>query len=146
MSNKNIIQTPSHLSLFDKTNNVNRPIDYRTGIFDTCERNKLEKRHFNISNIKYLLNQIKLKLGKEYNLNEEVLTLVMTNMYTSNYNIMNVQDMNDKMLTTGVDEIKSLLVSNHIYINDKTNTYTLMDRPQMTSNKIEKQLPRYSFY
>ena len=146
MSNRNIIQTPSHLSLFDKTINRNAPIDYRTGMFDTCERNKLEKRFFNISNIKYLLNKINSKIGNEYNLNDEVLTLVMTNMYTSNYNIMNINDMNDKMLTTGVTEIKSLLVSNNIYIKDKTNTYTLMDRPQITSNKIEKQLPRHSFY
>ena len=84
-------------------------------------------------------------IGNEYNLNEEVLTLVMTNIYTNNYNIMNVSDMNDKMLTSGVEEIKSLLVSNAIYIKDKTNTYTLMDRPQMTSNKIEKQLPKHSF-
>jgi hypothetical protein len=146
MSNRNIIQTPSHLSLFDKTINKNTPIDYRTGIFNTCERNKLEKRFFNITNIKYLLNNINSKIGNEYVLNEEVLTLVMTNMYTTNYNIMNVREMNDKMLTVGVEEIKSLLVSNSIYINDKSNTYTLMDRPQMTSNKIEKQLPKYSFY
>ena len=145
MSNKNVIQTPSHLSLFDKTTNRNAPIDYRTGMFNTCERNKLEKRFFNISNIKYLLNKINLIIGNEYNLNEEVLTLVMTNIYTNNYNIMNVSDMNDKMLTSGVEEIKSLLVSNAIYIKDKTNTYTLMDRPQMTSNKIEKQLPKHSF-
>ena len=92
------------------------------------------------------MNNINSKIGNEYVLNEEVLTLVMTNMYTTNYNIMNVREMNDKMLTVGVEEIKSLLVSNSIYINDKSNTYTLMDRPQMTSNKIEKQLPKYSFY
>jgi hypothetical protein len=53
--------------------------------------------------------------------------------------------MNNKMLTDGIYEIKSLLVSNNIYINDKNNTYTLMDRPQLTSNKIEKQLPKFSY-
>ena len=69
----------------------------------------------------------------------------MTNVYTKNYYINNINDMNNKMLTDGIHEIKSLLVSNNIYINDKNNIYTLMDRPVITSNKIEKQLPRFSY-
>jgi len=145
MSNKNIIQTPSHLSLFDKNPYTNNPIDYRDGIFNTCERNKLEKQYFNIKNINYLLNNITSKLENKYQINKDVLTLVMTNIYTKYYFITNLSDMNSKMLTDGIHEIKSLLVSNNIYSNDKNNIYTLMDRPIITSNKIEKQLPKFSY-
>ena len=145
MSNKNIIQTPSHISLFDKNPYSNNTIDYREGIFNTCQRNKLEKQYFNITNIKYLLNKILNKLENKYKINEDIVTLVMTNIYTKHYFITNLNDMNNKMLTDGIYEIKSLLVSNNIYINDKNNLYTLMDRPLITSNKIEKQLPKFSY-
>ncbi len=145
MSNKNIIQTPSHLSLFDKNPYNNNSIDYRDGIFKTCERSKLEKQYFNIKNINYLLNSISSELENRYKINKDILTLVMTNIYTKYYFITNLNDMNNKMLTDGIYEIKSLLVSNNIYINDKTNIYTLMDRPIITSNKIEKQLPKFSY-
>ena len=50
MANRKIIQTPSHLSLFDKNPYTNNSIDYREGMFNTCERNKLEKMYFNIKN------------------------------------------------------------------------------------------------
>lgn len=145
MSNKNIIQTPSHLSLFDKNPYTNNSNDYRDGIFKTCERTKLEKQYFNIQNINYLLNNIASKLENKYKINKDILTLVMTNIYTKYYFITNLNDMNNKMLTDGIYEIKSLLVSNNIYINDKTNVYTLIDRPIITSNKIEKQLPKFSY-
>ena len=145
MANRKIIQKPSHLSLFDKNPYTNNSIDYREGMFNTCERNKLEKMYFNIKNIRYLMNEISKVLDNKYNLNDDILTLVMTNVYTKNYYINNINDMNNKMLTDGIHEIKSLLVSNNIYINDKNNIYTLMDRPVITSNKIEKQLPRFSY-
>ena len=145
MSNKNIIQTPSHISLFDKNPYSNNTIDYREGIFNTCQQNKLEKQYFNITNIKYLLKKILNKIENKYKINEDIVTLVMTNIYTKHYFITNLNDMNNKMLTDGIYEIKSLLVSNNIYINDKNNMYTLMDRPLITSNKIEKQLPKFSY-
>ena len=91
------------------------------------------------------MNEISKLLDNKYNLNDDVLTFVMTNIYTKNYFINNLNDMNNKMLTDGIYEIKSLLVSNNKYINDKNNIYTLMDRPVITSNKIEKQLPRFSY-
>jgi hypothetical protein len=77
MENSKIVQTPSHLSLFDKNPYSNNSIDYREGMFNTCERNKLEKMYFNIKNIKYLMNEISSKVDNKYNLNSDILTLVI---------------------------------------------------------------------
>lgn len=144
MSNKNIVQTPSHLSLFDKVPIQSKSIDYRNSLHNSCERTKLEKEYFSIDNINYLMNKINTKLNNKYIVNYDIVTLVMTNLYTSNNNIYILNDINNIMLTTGFENIKQILIGNNKYLEDKNNPYKLLNRPQLTSIKKEKQLPKWS--
>lgn len=145
MNNKNIVQTPSHLKLFDKVTNNDKLYDYRDGLQNKCNRNMLEKQFFSETNIRNLQEIIKKKLNIE-NISYEIITLVMTNLYTNNYQIYLIEEMNNLMITEGIISIAKIIKSNNIYNKDKNNMYTLMDRPILTSNKYEKQLPKHSFF
>tara|TARA_Y100000389_G_scaffold162976_1_gene166026 strand:- start:1 stop:498 length:498 start_codon:yes stop_codon:yes gene_type:complete len=140
-----IIQTPSHLGL-----NTNiKPLNIREAMAINRDRKQLTEDFFSNSNQSKLKGQIKRKvkissLHDEEHMNVVIDTIFMNN--TKNPNIsFTVKELNDIVLTKGIEQIKSSLLCQQQFLFDRNNIGGFFPNPVMDSNKIDRQLPRSNF-
>ena len=148
--NSKIVQTPSHLHLFERVKNQSNVEDCRDSMGKAYKRSALVKGFFSQGNKSMLESKIRniFLSSYKYRLTEpisELLNMTMTNIYVNNNDLLELDELNSIVLSNGSKTMYKSLQSHNQYLKDKNSTYTLMNRPTMTSNKIEKQLPRMSY-
>jgi len=164
-----IIQTPSHLGLFEKDTNI-RPSNIRDSIATNHNRKLLTQQFFSKSNQKKLKDIIKTHVTITSIHDEEHINIIISNIFmdnASNQNItISLEQLNNLVLTIGINKIKHSLQSQKQFINDrnniggfldnqhttftsltgnKTTTSSFLQNPIVSSNKIDRQLPRSNF-
>tara|TARA_Y100000389_G_scaffold22580_1_gene19308 strand:+ start:298 stop:756 length:459 start_codon:yes stop_codon:yes gene_type:complete len=143
-----IIQTPSHLGLFEKDTNI-KPLNIREAMATNRDRKQLTEDFFSNSNQSKLKGQIKrnVQIGSLHD--EEHMNVVISNIFmnsTQNHNMsFTVKELNDIVLTKGIEQIKSSLSSQQQFLFDRNNIGASLQNPVITSNKIDRQLPRSNF-
>lgn len=151
--NRNIIQTPSHLKLFEKVKHDNKVHDYRDSMKRSCEQTNFVKVFFSEQNIKNLESEMNSMMQTKYNYkikerSRNLVLMVMTNIYNENMALnieMDLAKLNDKVKKEGLNSYYQAMVGQEKFLQDRNNIHGWMSNPEMTSNKIEKQLPKMSF-
>ena len=143
-----IIQTPSHLGLFEKDTNI-RPANIRESMTTNVNRKELTTRFFSKNNQTMLKNEIKKHVAVKTVHDEEHVNMVISNIFmncTNNHNITyTLEELNKKIIETGVPQIRAVLESQKKFLHDRNNISFILENPVVTSNKIDKQLPRSNF-
>lgn len=143
-----IIQTPSHLGLFEKDINI-KPLNIREAMATNIDRKQLTDAFFSNGNQSMLKRQIKSKVKLTSLHDEEHMNVVISNIFmnkTNNHNIScTVQEINNIVLTAGIERIKASLSEQQQFLFDRNNIGASLQNPVMTSCKIERQLPRSNF-
>jgi hypothetical protein len=137
-----IIQTPSHLGLFEQIQPNNLSRDYRDSALNAMNEFRISNEYFNVNNIRKINNEIKQKMKTV--IDDEIIHYHMTNVYFNNRTTSSVEELN-KILITDINAINKSRISHEKYLRDRSLLYTNLDNPKMTSNKIEKQLPQFKF-
>tara|TARA_B100000401_G_scaffold104308_3_gene67610 strand:+ start:9077 stop:9520 length:444 start_codon:yes stop_codon:yes gene_type:complete len=143
-----IIQTPSHLHLFDRSTNIRKNQDLRESMEINKQRKQLTQDYFSTANINYLKKSIKKKLtsGK---IEEEIINVTISNIfmeYTVNPTmIFCLNDINNVVLTRGVAEIESQRTAQTQFLFDRNNIGAFMSLPVATTIKLDKQLPKMNY-
>ena len=100
-----IIQTPSHLHLFDRSTNIRKNQDLRESMEINKQRKQLTQDYFSTANINYL-KKLKKKLFPK---KEEIINVTISNIFME-YTVPTMilaNDINNVVLTRGVAEIES---------------------------------------
>ena len=143
-----IIQTPSHLGLFEKDTNI-KPLNIREAMATNSDRKKLTEAFFSNANQTLLKNNIKKQIKISSLHDEEHVNVVISNIFmnnTNNHNISyTIQEINNIVLTNGIEQIKASLSSQQQFLIDRNKIGGFLQNPVVTSNKIERQLPRSNF-
>jgi len=138
-----IVQTPSHLGLFEQIKPNNLSNDYRDCALNANNELRISTEYFNVNNILKIKNEIKQKM-KTVLVDDEIIHYHMTNVYFNNRKASSAEELN-KILLKDINSINKSCISQEKYIRDRSRLYTNLDNPKMTSNKIEKQLPQLKF-
>ena len=113
------------------------------------DRKQLTEDFFSNANQSKLKGQIKRKVQINSLHDEEHMNVVISNIFmnnTKNHNIsFTVQELNNIVLTKGIEQIKSSLSSQQQFLFDRNNIGASLQNPVITSNKIDRQLPRSNF-
>lgn len=150
---KKIIQTPSHLHLFEKVIHKNKVHDYRDSMKKSCEQEGFVKVFFSEENIRKLGRELNSMVQSKYDykakeIDKNLVLMVMTNVYNDSIQ-MNIEaglvKLNQDVLSHGLGQYYQALIGQVKFLKDRNNIHELMIPPQMTSNKIDKQLPRMNF-
>ena len=143
-----IIQTPSHLGLFEKDTNI-KPLNIREAMATNRDRKQLTEEFFSYNNQSFLKGKIKKQINLSSLHDEEHMNVVISNIFmnnTNNHNIsFTIQEINRVVLTQGIEQIKSSLSSQKQFLIDRNNIGGALQNPVVTSNKIDRQLPRSNF-
>ena len=144
----NIIQTPSHLALFEKDTNI-KPSNIRESMKVNTDRKLLTQQFFGKNNQTILKDIIKKEVEIKSLNDEEYVNMIISNIFmdnTNNHNItITVKELNNIVITKGIQQIKNTLESQKKFISDRNNISIGLQNPIVTSNKIERQLPRSNF-
>lgn len=142
------IQTPSHLGLFEKNTDI-RPLNIREAMATNRDRKQLTESFFSNSNQTMLKEKIKQRVGNLSLHDEEHVNVVISNIFMNNTNnhndSINVKGLNDIVLSKGIEQIQSSLSSQQQFLFDRNNIGACLQNPVVTSNKIDRQLPRSNF-
>lgn len=149
-----IIQTPSHLELFEKVTHNDKITDYRDAMGKTCDRQSLVKTFFNKSNIIALEQRLNKLVENKYSFtvkksNVELVMMIMTNIYTLKTRDetlkLNLETLNSFVLGEGMETYYQQLLGHEKYMIDRNSRHRLLEHPKNISNKASKQLPKFSF-
>lgn len=151
---RKIIQTPSHLDLFEKVIHNDKITDYRDAMGRTCDRQSLVKTFFDKANIIALEQKLNRLVENKYsftvkNSNIELVMMIMTNIYTCKTRDesvrLNAEILNSLVLSEGVEKYYQHLVGHEKYMIDRNSRHRLMEHPKLMSSKASKQLPKFSY-
>lgn len=150
MNKKHIIhQTPSHLGLFEKVTVHENVTNIRDGLKEAGNYTTISNQFYKKENIERIISEIKTHFLQVHNYNvipkhEKLVKIVVNNVFIKTYGLEeNIRKMNMLVVKKSIAEIHENIVGHEKYMKDK-NSIQIMDRGVLTSNKIEKQLPKYN--
>ena len=148
-----IIQTPTHMHLFEPVIPYKRNNDYRDSLRQNCDISKKATQYFNADNVSNLDKKLKQQTGSKYkytvrqdsgNITQIIMKDVYENACKAN-KMVDVATLNDLTIKNGLDNYYRHVVGQENFLRDRDMRGNFLAKPIITSTKKDKQLPQFSF-
>ena len=148
-----IIQTPTHMHLFERVTPYKKNNDYRDSLRNNCDMSKLANQYFNENNVSNLDNKLKQQTSSKYKYtvrqdSENITQIIMKDIYENACKankIVDVATLNDLTIRNGLDSYYKHVVGQENFLRDRDMRGNFLAKPIITSAKRDKQLPQFSF-
>ena len=148
-----IIQTPTHMHLFEPVIPYKRNNDYRDSLRKNCDISKVSAQYFNVTNVNNLDKILKRETISKHGYtvkqdSSSITQIIMKDVYENackSQNMVDVSALNEMTVVNGLNSYYKHVVGQENFIRDRDMRGNFLAKPIITSNKKDKQLPQFSY-